>query len=104
MRDRPALNLLLVVAAALPLVLTIVDFVLVEGNRSLQAGIDRRQRLINEGTQLARVSGSLVRHIAVAAMTNHDEKLRELLSRNGITINLTPKPGDPVPAPNSSGQ
>jgi hypothetical protein len=104
MRGRPALNLLLVVAAALPLVLTIADFVLVEGNRSLQAEVNRRQRLINEGTQLARVNGSLVRHIAVAAMTNHDEKLREFLSRNGITINLTPKPASPASAPNSSGQ
>ena len=104
MRERSALNLLLVIAAALPLLLAVADFVLVQGNRSLQAAVSQRQRVINESMQLVRVNGALVRHIAVAAVTNHDDKLRELLSRAGITINPAPKSGGPVSAPNSSGQ
>ncbi|HEX3536187.1 MAG TPA: hypothetical protein VHU15_05425 [Stellaceae bacterium] len=83
MRKRSPFNLLLVAAAALPLLLVIADFVLIEGNRGLQAEVNRRQRLVNEGTQLARLNGLLVRHIAVAAVTSHDERLRELLGRSG---------------------
>lgn len=103
MHERPGLNWLLVAAAALPLLLTIVDFALVEGNRTLQAEVNRRQRAINEGSQLVRTNGSLVRHIALAAVQTHDDKLRELLSRNGITINVAPKPATSA-APNSAGQ
>jgi len=103
MRERPGLNWLLVAAAALPLLLVIVDFVLVQDNRALQAEVNQRQHTINEGAQLVRVNGALVRHIAVAALTLHDDLLRELLSRNGITINPT-KPGTAAPAPTTAGQ
>ena len=104
MRERSGLNWLLIAAAALPLLLVIVDFVLVQGNRALQAEVNRRQHAITEAAQLVRVNGILVRHIAVAAVTTHDDRLRELLSRNGITINLTPKPGAAPPAGNTAGQ
>lgn len=104
MPERPALNWLLVAAAALPLVLVIVDFVLGEGNRTLQAEVNQRQRTINEGVQLQRANGLLVRHIAVAAVQAHDDRLRELLSRNGITVNVAPRPATLVPTPNSAGQ
>jgi hypothetical protein len=104
MGERSGLNWLLVAAAALPLVLVVVDFVVVEGNRSLQAEVNRRQRTINDGVQLQRANGLLVRHIAVAAVQTHDDRLRELLSRNGITVNITPKAVTPAPAPNSAGQ
>lgn len=104
MRERPGLNWLLVAAAALPLVLVVVNFILVQENRALQAEVNRRQHAINEGAQLVRANGILVRHIAVAAVTTHDDQLRELLGRNGITINAGPNPGAAKPAPNTAGQ
>ena len=92
MAERGALNTALVVLAAAPLILTIVDFVLVQGNHSLRAEVDQRQHLINQSAQLTRVNQALVRQIAVAAVKSRDGKLRELLSQNGITINVSPTP------------
>jgi hypothetical protein len=99
MAERAPLNTLLVIVAAAPLVFTVVDFVLARGNHSLRAEVDRRQHLINQGAQLAHVNQALIRQIAVAAVKNRDSKLRELLSRNGITVNIAPAP----PADESKG-
>ena len=98
MAERAPLNILLVILAAVPLVFTVVDFVLAQGNRSLRTEVDRRQRLIDQNTQLARVNQVLMRQIATAAVKNQDSKLRELLSRNGITINA------PAPPPSDGGK
>jgi hypothetical protein len=92
MPERAPLNILLVILAAAPLVFTVVDFVLAQGNHSLRAEVDQRQRLIDQNAQLARVNQVLMRQIAMAAVKNQDSKLRELLSRNGITINVSPTP------------
>jgi hypothetical protein len=92
MRERPALNAALVVLAAVPLVLTIVDFVLAQGNYALRTEVARRQHAIGEGAQLARVTQALIREIAVTAVKGKDDKLRELLSKNGITVKVNPAP------------
>jgi hypothetical protein len=95
MAERAALNTLLVILAAAPLVFTIVDFVLAQGNQSLRTEVNQRQHLINQGAQLAHVSQALIRQIAVVAVKERDGRLRELLSRNGVTVNVAPPP--PVP-------
>jgi hypothetical protein len=92
MRDRPGLALLLVIIAALPVLGSIVDFVLAQGNHSLRSAVNQRQHAIAQGAQLAHVNEVLIREIAVAAVKNHDDKLRDLLGRNGIRINVT-QPG-----------
>ena len=90
MRDRPGLNLLLVILAAAPLLGSVADFVLAQSNHRLRSEVNRRQRLIAQGAQLAHVNEGLIRQIAVAAVKGRDAKLRDLLSQNGITINVTP--------------
>jgi len=92
MRERPALNTALVILAAVPLVLTVVNFVLAQGNYSLRTEVARRQHLIGEGAQVARVNQALIREIAVTAVKSKDDKLRELLAKTGITIKLSPTP------------
>ena len=94
MPGRGGLNTLLVVVAAVPLLLTVVDFVLARGNQSLQAELARRQHQIAEGAQIAHANQLLVRQIAVTAVRDKNAQLRELLSRNGITIKITPKAGN----------
>lgn len=91
MPGRGGLNTLLVVLAAVPLLLTVIDFVLARGNQSLQAELARRQHMIAEGAQIAHANQVLVREIAVTAVKDKDTQLRDLLSRNGITIKVTPK-------------
>lgn len=97
MPGRGGLNTLLVVLAAVPLLLTFVDFVLARGNQSLQAELARRQHLIAEGAQIAHANQLLVRQIAVTAIKDKDAQLRDLLSRNGITVKVTPKAGNGQP-------
>jgi len=90
MAERTALNTLLVLGAAVPLVLVGVDFVLAQRNHSLRTEVEMRQHVINQNAQLTRVNQALIRQIAVAAVKSRDAKLRELLSQNGITINVAP--------------
>ena len=92
MAGRAALSTLLVIVAAVPLVAVVGDFVVARGNHSLRTEVDRRQHLINQGAQLAHVNQALIRQIAVVAVKDRNAKLRELLSQNGITINVTPAP------------
>ena len=87
MAGRAALNTLLVILAAVLPVAVIGDFVVARANQSLRAEVDRRQHLINQGAQLAHTNQALIRQIAVMAIKDRDTKLRDLLSRNGITIN-----------------
>jgi len=89
MHERGALNILLVVLAAVPVVVTIVNFALARANHALQVDVARRQHVIVEGAQLARVNQLLIRQIALAAIRKQDRQLHALLSRNGITIKVS---------------
>ena len=99
MAERAPLNILLVILAGAPLILTVVDFVLAQGNQSLRAEVDQRRRVIDQAAQLAHANQTLIRQIAVTAVKSRDNKLRELLSQNGITINVTP----PAPTDDAKG-
>ena len=78
-------------AAAMALV--VVYIILVQDNRAVQADVNRRQQFINQSIQFGRISEALVRTLAAAAVSNKDDKLRDLLADNGITINAS---GEPV--------
>ena len=83
--------------SGITLILVVVYLVVSEQNRTVQAEINRRQQFINQSIQFGRVNEILVRTLASVAVSEKDEKLRELLAQNGITIN--PKTGAPAPAP-----
>ena len=73
--------------------LIVAYIVLVQDNRTVQAEVNRRQQFINQSVQLGRVNEALIRALAAAAVSNNDDKLRDLLAENGITINAS---GEPV--------
>jgi hypothetical protein len=73
--------------AAVTLALVIVHIWLVQDNRAAQAEVNRRQIFINQSIQLGRVNEALVRALAAAAADAKDDKLRDLLTQNGITVN-----------------
>jgi hypothetical protein len=77
------------------LVLVIVYIILVQDNRSVQLEVNRRQQFINQSLQLGRINEALIRALAATAVSNKDDKLRDLLTQNGITINAA---GEPVPS------
>ncbi len=66
-----------------------------QDNRTVQAEVNRRQQFINQSIQLGRVNEALIRALAAAAVSNKDDKLRDLLADNGITINAS---GEPLPS------
>jgi hypothetical protein len=75
--------------------LVVAYIILVQENRTVQADVNRRQQFINQSTQLGRINEVLIRALAATAVSNKDDKLRELLADNGITINAS---GEPVPS------
>jgi hypothetical protein len=75
------------------LILVIVYIVLVQDNRSVQLEVNQRQQFINQSVQLGRINDALIRALATTAVKNNDDKLRDLLSQQGITINAA---GEPV--------
>jgi hypothetical protein len=80
---------LLVALSGITLVLVVAYIVLNQDNRSIQAEINQRQQFINQSIQLGRVNDALIRALATTAFSNKDDKLRDLLAQNGITINPT---------------
>lgn len=81
--------------SGITLILVVVYLVLIEQNRRVQAEVNQRQVFINQSIQFGRVNEALVRALANAAVSDKDEKLRDLLAQSGIAIN--PQTGAPVP-------
>src|SRR5260370_42243831 len=79
----------------LTFVLVVIYIVLVQDNRLVQAEVNQRQQFINQSIQLGRVNETLIRALATAVVSSKDDKLRELLTQNGITINAA---GGALPA------
>ena len=88
---------LLVALSGITLILVIAYIVVIQDNRSIQAEINQRQQFINQSIQLGRIEDTLVRALAATAVDSKDDRLRDLLAQNGITIN--PKTGTPERAP-----
>jgi hypothetical protein len=80
--------------SGLTFVLVVIYIVLVQDNRLVQAEVNQRQQFINQSIQLGRVNEALIRALATTAVSSKDDKLRELLTQNGITINAA---GEAVP-------
>jgi hypothetical protein len=79
----------LVALSGITVALVVAYIVLNQDNRSVQAEVNQRQQFINQSIQLGRLNDALIRALAAAAVEHNDDKLRELLAQNGITINPT---------------
>ncbi|HEY3910553.1 MAG TPA: hypothetical protein VGM07_11765 [Stellaceae bacterium] len=67
--------------------LVVVYLVLSQENRSAQAEVSQRQQFISQSIGFNRINNALVQAIASNAVANKDDKLRDLLTKNGISIN-----------------
>ncbi len=84
------------------LVLVVAYIVLAQDNRANQAEANQRQQFINQSIQLGRINEALIRALAAGAVNDKDEKLRDLLAQNGITINPTTGAPEPSRAPSET--
>jgi hypothetical protein len=75
-----------VVLGSLAVLLLVANVCLIDGNRSLQAEIGRRQGLIGNSVNLSNLNQSLVQALAQIAVDDNDQDVRELLAGQGITI------------------
>jgi capsular polysaccharide biosynthesis protein len=76
--------------AILGLILVAVNIRLVVLNRDSQASISARAQYIQQSVQLQSLYQEIVKAEADLAVRNKDEQLRDLLSRNGMSISITP--------------
>ena len=89
MRTDGWLYRLLVALSGITLILVVAYIVLIQDNRSVQAGINQRQQFINQSIRFGRIDDALIHALAATAVSNKDDRLRDLLAQNGITINPT---------------
>ena len=82
-----------VVLGALTVVLVIVNFGLLSNNQVLQAQVNQRQQFINQSAQLSRVSDLLIRSLASGAVSKNDDKVRDMLAAQGVTLQVAPASG-----------
>ena len=89
--------------AALGVVLVLVNMVLVERNRTLQAEVNARGQYIQQTARVEGLHRELINAIANLAVRNKDDALGAILTQHGITFNpgQVPAGGGPssVPAP-----
>jgi hypothetical protein len=91
------LHRLLVALSGMTLIMVVAYIVLLQDDRTIQAEVNQRQQFINQSIQLGRVNEALIR--ALAANGGTDDKLRELLTQNGISINAATGAPEKVAAP-----
>jgi hypothetical protein len=90
-----------VALGALTIVLVVVNFFVLSSNQSIQAEANQRQQFINQSVQLRRADDLLIRALAQAAINAKDDKLRDLLAQQGVT--LTAPASEPAAAPGAAG-
>jgi hypothetical protein len=87
-----------VVLGALTVVLVLVNFGLLSNNQAIQAQVNQRQQYINQSAQLSRVSDLLIRTLATEAVNKNDDKVRDMLAAQGVTLQVKPASGSTPPA------
>lgn len=84
--------------AGLTLILVFLNVWLVLSDQSRQAEVNQRQQYINQSIRLGRINEGLVRALATTAVNNKDDKLRKLLTDQGINFTFTPNAATPPPS------
>lgn len=80
---------------ALTIVLIGTNFFVLSSNQTIQAEANQRQQFINQSIQLRRADDLLIRMLAQAAISAKDDKLRDLLTQQGVT--MTAPASEPAP-------
>ncbi len=77
--------------SAVALVLLVINISVISGNRAIQAEVNQRQAMINEGSRYAQLNQVLLQAIAEGAVKNQNANLKGLLASQGFTLRETPE-------------
>lgn len=80
------------------LALAIANMALFTGNRALQSEVNARSQYIQQSGSLQGLYQSLVRALADLSVRNKDDRLRDVLARQGIKVTATPAAASAAPA------
>lgn len=94
---KPPLFIVAVVLSLVPLVLVINLIFMGQKNQTLQTQLQAQQEEINKGTMAQQIGSNLLKDVAQASLK--DDKLKDVLSKNGITVK---KNESPAPAPQAA--
>ncbi len=92
------LSAILLGLAGLTPILVLLNVWLVLGDQSRQAEVNRRQEFINQSIRLSRINEGLIRALATASVNTKDDKLRQVLTEQGINFSFTPNAAAPTGA------
>jgi len=90
---------ILSVLAAIGLLLALANMILFSQNRAVQTEVAQRAQFIQQTAQLEPLYRELVKALGELTVRNNDTELRDMLAKQGITVNLPAPPPPPAPAP-----
>ena len=93
---KPPFFITAVVLSLIVLVLVINLILMGQKNQSLQVQMQAQQEEINKGSMSQQIGTNLLKEIAQASLK--DEKLKDVLTKSGYTINVAPNTS-PAPSP-----
>ncbi len=95
-----------VILGVISLSLTVVVACYTQSNQQIQNQVQNRQVELNQGSTAQQLATNILQDVAVASLKN--QKLKDLLTKNGYTVTVnnptaTPSPAD-SPAASKPGQ
>jgi hypothetical protein len=85
-----------VILSLIPLILTINLIFMGQKNQSLEAQLQTQQEQINTGSRIQQVGMNVLKDIAAASVK--DDKLKEVLQKNGYSVTVNSPSPSPSPA------
>ena len=97
---------ILTAVAAISLLLAIANMILFSQNRGAQAEVTQRAQYIQQAAQLEPLYREMVKALGELTVRNNDTQLRDLLAKQGISVNMQPPqpPAAPAPEPKKGGK
>jgi len=97
---------ILTTLAAIGLLLAIANMILFSQNRAAQVEVTQRSQYIQQALQLDPFYREMVKALGELTVRNNDTQLRDMLAKQGITVNMPapPPPAPPAPEPKRGGK
>jgi predicted Holliday junction resolvase-like endonuclease len=93
---KPPQFIVAVILSLVPLILVINLIFIGQKNQSLQAQLQTQQEEINKGSMTQQIGVNILKEIAAASVK--DEKLKEVLNKNGYSVSVNSPSPSPSPA------